>query len=239
MTADMKDQGARRLALRSGLVVLGVFAVGATAAGCGGGGGSACPAGAISVSWAISDGSGGALSCAQAGATDVIVIVDGTSGRIACSALGTTSPPLAAGGHTVSAELVDGAGNVLDMVGPMNVSVGCGENVPLQTIPFMVTPPCGPAQLQLSWSLTANGAPVSCAQAGAAEVDAIIDAMEVPFTCPALSGTTPQFAAGAHSVSFELRDSSMNVLSQLPPMTLNFACGEVKNIGSVEFSLTP
>ena len=73
-------------------------------------------------------------------------------------------------------------------------------------------PSCPPAALHTSWSVSANGVPVSCAMAGATEVDFIIDAMEVPFPCTDLVDTSPDFDAGPHSVSLELRDLSQNVL---------------------------
>jgi hypothetical protein len=87
--------------------------------------------------------------------------------------------------------------------------------------------------------VSANGVSVSCAQAGASEVDFIIDSMEAPFACTALSGQSPDFSAGTHSVSLELRDSSQNVLSKLGPMSVRFGCGEVVDLGGVDFSLTP
>jgi hypothetical protein len=98
---------------------------------------------------------------------------------------------------------------------------------------------CAPARLQTSWTVTANGAPVSCAQAGATEVDFIIDSMEVPFPCSDLGDVSPAFAAGSRSVSLELRDGSQNVLSKLGPMPITFGCGETVDLGGVEFSLTP
>jgi hypothetical protein len=181
-----------------------------------------------------------ALSCSQAGAANVALTVDGTTVNFPCGSVSASATGLAAGTHAVSASLLDGAGNVLDMVGPMNVAVGCGQNASTAPIPFVVAPPvCDPAKLQFTWSITANGAPVSCAMAGATEVDAIIDTMEVPFTCSDLGDTTPEFAAGPHSVSLELRDGSQNVLSKLGPMPITFNCGETVNLGGVEFSLTP
>ena len=98
---------------------------------------------------------------------------------------------------------------------------------------------CTTALLQASWTITGNGAPLSCAQAGASEVDIIVDAMEKPFTCEAHSGVTPDFPPGTHSVTLELRDSSQNVLSRLGPMDVSFACGDVVDLGTVEVSLTP
>jgi hypothetical protein len=107
---------------------------------------------------------------------------------------------------------------------------GCGGGSP---------PPCQTAAITLSWFVSANGQAVSCAQAGASEVDVIVDQMEVPLPCSALSGTTPEFDAGTHTITLELRDSAQNVLSRLPAMNFSFQCGELKNLGTVEFSLTP
>ena len=239
MRVITKNQGTRRFGLRAGLMVAGALAMGLTVQGCGGGGGGgSCPPAAISVSWGITAG-GAAISCTQAGAFEVVVSVDGSTVNFPCMDLGGMTPPIAAGTHSVSATLVDTSNHVLDMVGPMTVTVNCNENAVLQPIPFAVTPVCADATLSASWTLTANGAPVSCAQAGATEVDFIIDTMEVPFQCTALQGTTPTFAAGTHSVSFELRDAAMNVLSKLAPMSETFQCGEDRNMGSIEFSLTP
>jgi len=96
---------------------------------------------------------------------------------------------------------------------------------------------CGAAQLQASWSITGGGVPISCAEAGAAEVDLIVDAMEVPVSCDAHAGATPFFAPGTHSVTLELRDSSQNVLSRLGPMTEDFLCDDVIDLGEVVFPL--
>ena len=98
--------------------------------------------------------------------------------------------------------------------------------------------PCNTAALQASWAITGNGVAVSCAQAGASEVDLIIDSMEVNFDCNAHFGSTPDFGPGTHQVTLELRDSSQTVLSRLGPMTESFGCGEVIDLGTVEFSLT-
>jgi hypothetical protein len=96
---------------------------------------------------------------------------------------------------------------------------------------------CGDAQLQASWSITGGGGPISCTQAGASEVDLIVDAMEVPVSCDAHFGATPFFAPGTRTVTLELRDSGQNVLSRLGPMTERFACDDVINLGEVVFPL--
>jgi len=70
-------------------------------------------------------------------------------------------------------------------------------------------------------------------------VDILADSMEAPFSCDAHFGVTPDFPPGTHTVTLELRDSSQNVLSRLGPMNESFACGDVIDLGTVEFSLTP
>jgi hypothetical protein len=70
-----------------------------------------------------------------------------------------------------------GLGGVLGLLALGSVLPGCiVDSSPPQDS-------CGRAQLQASWSITGGGVPISCAEAGAAEVDLIVDAMEVPVSC--------------------------------------------------------
>jgi hypothetical protein len=126
-----------------------------------------------------------------------------------------------------------GLGGVLGLLALGSVLSGC-------LVSDSSPPPastCGDAQLQASWSITGGGAAISCAQAGASEVDLIVDAMEVPVSCDAHFGATPFFAPGTRTVTLELRDSSQNVLSRLGPMTEHFLCNDVIDLGEVVFPL--
>ena len=159
-----------------------------------------------------------------------------------CSALGGSTPTLTGGvSHTVSAQLLDSAGNVLSSVDPTTVGLGCGETDSLPPIDFAIAT-CDASPISANWTLTANGVTVSCAQAGATTVSIMVDdsTMVADFPCSALGGMTPAVTGGTtHSVSLVLTDSAGNVLSQVPATEVAVGCSTVTSLGQVEFSLTP
>jgi hypothetical protein len=196
----------------------------------------------VDSEWSITDASGNALSCAQAGATTVNVYIDGVlADSIPCEA-GFGSTAVFSGTHTAQAKLVASNGAVLSQVDPLNVRVlNCGATA-LPLISFEVSPTCAPGAVKAEWTVEANGASVSCTQAGAAEVDITVDdtTMVASFSCDAHTGTTPTITGGvSHTISVSLLDSGGNVLSQTQSMGQSIPCGTVVDIGNVPLSITP
>jgi hypothetical protein len=98
---------------------------------------------------------------------------------------------------------------------------------------------CGTGAVFATWTITAGGAAVSCAQVGATEVDINVDNMSAPFSCNDHQGTTPEVVGGVtHNVSLSLLDSGGNVLSQTQTMGLLVHCDTVEDIGDVELSVS-
>jgi hypothetical protein len=99
-------------------------------------------------------------------------------------------------------------------------------------------PVCGPGTITVGWFVTANNTSISCAQAGATEVDIIVDGtMTAPFNCNDHVATTPGLSAGNHSVAIDLLDSGGNPLSQAPAVTVQ-VCNANTDLGNIELSLT-
>jgi hypothetical protein len=227
--------GARRMRA-AGLVLAAAALGGAALSGCGGG----CPAPTLRATWTISDSSGAPLTCAAAGASTVQFIANGASYQAQCGPGSALIPLPSAGTYNIQANLLDSGGAVIAQLSPISLAIhSCGTT----TLPAadFVLPACGPGAVHASWTITANGSPISCAQAGAAEVDITVDStMVAPFTCTALSGTTPAIDGGiTHNISLSLLDSSGNVLSQTQTMSLPVRCDTTEDIGNVELSLTP
>jgi hypothetical protein len=101
-------------------------------------------------------------------------------------------------------------------------------------------PVCGAGTITVGWFVTANNTSISCAQAGASEVDIIVDGMTAPFDCNGHVGTTPAVSGGAnHNVSLVLLDGAGNNLSQTPQNSVFVPCSTDVDLGNIELSLTP
>ncbi len=100
---------------------------------------------------------------------------------------------------------------------------------------------CGDSTITVGWFVTGNGSSLSCAQAGATEVDIRVDTdlMVQQFDCNAHVGTTPTFAGGVnHNVSVALLDSAGNLLSVTPERSVFVPCDTNTDLGNIELSLT-
>jgi hypothetical protein len=97
---------------------------------------------------------------------------------------------------------------------------------------------CASGSITAEWTVTSNGAAISCTQAGATEVDINVNNMSVTFACDDHVDTTPAVVGGVtHQVSLGLFDSSGNTLSQTQTMGLFVPCGTDVDIGNVLLSI--
>jgi hypothetical protein len=201
--------------------------VAAAVGGCGGGG--SCAAGSLAATWTLPTG-----TCAGAGATEVDIYVDGAATRFTCDD-GGGFIPVAGGRHTVSATLVDAGGNILDSTSGIAVTVPCGGTYTLPTIDFA----CASGAVDLAWTISANGGALTCAQAGAAEVDIVIDGTTSAVNCSDMEDMLSVPGGVNHTVSATLRDSGGNELSSVTPMTVFVPCATTYTFPVIDFSLTP
>jgi hypothetical protein len=103
---------------------------------------------------------------------------------------------------------------------------------------------CGDGNITVEWVITAGGPQFtkSCAQVGATTVSMLVDdtTMIVDFDCSTFAGTTPAIQGGVtHTITMSLSDDAGNTLSALKPTPVFVPCDSIKDVGTVEFSLTP
>jgi hypothetical protein len=98
---------------------------------------------------------------------------------------------------------------------------------------------CAPTDLQLSWDLSQNGAPVECLDGDVVTV--VVDdsaATTADFPCSDHADVTMGVEGGVtHNISFTLTDAGGHVLSQTDDMGLSVGCGGVTVAPNVEFDL--
>jgi hypothetical protein len=210
------------------IAVAAAALVAAAVGGCGSGG--SCGAGAIAASWTVPTG-----TCAGAGATEVDIYVDGVATQFTCDDLGGTIPASGGHSHTVSAKLFDAGGNSLDSTTSISVTVPCSATATLPVIDFA----CASGAVDVAWTVSASGATVSCEQAGATEVDIVVDGSTTAVNCTDMEDTFSVPGGVNHTVSATLRDSSGNELSSVSPMTVFVSCNMTYTFPPIDFSLTP
>jgi hypothetical protein len=87
---------------------------------------------------------------------------------------------------------------------------------------------CDPPQVDVTWAIDkqSTGAPLTCAQAGAAGVELTIDGVPYDFDCEAYEGLTTALQPGNHTVDLALFSVNNDLLSQTPQMPITVhSCG--------------
>jgi hypothetical protein len=98
---------------------------------------------------------------------------------------------------------------------------------------------CAPGAVDVAWSVSANGAVISCAQAGASEVDIYVDGTTFQFNCNDHEDVISVAGGVNHTVSATLFDSSGNNLSSVSSMTVFVPCNTTYAFPAIDFSITP
>jgi hypothetical protein len=155
----------------------------------------------------------------------------------ACAAGEGISPPVTCGiTHQVTLTLVDSTNAPISAVETMSVFVPCAGVATLPHTVFEVGGGAAAGKIKLTWSLTQNGAPVSCAAGDEVDVRVDTDAMTVTFPCSDGTGTTPDLTCGEnHNVSLMLFDHNGTQLSATSAMTIFVPCGATQNAPAVVF----
>jgi hypothetical protein len=117
---------------------------------------------------------------------------------------------------------------VLGLVGVMSAAAflqACGGGTPS-------------GRIRATWSLTENGASVSCRAGDEVDVRVDTDAMTIPFACSDGVGITPEVSCGvSHVVSLSLYDADGNLLSSTGTMNVLVPCGVIQDTPPVVFEV--
>jgi hypothetical protein len=98
---------------------------------------------------------------------------------------------------------------------------------------------CASSAVDVKWGVSANGGALSCAQAGATEVDIYVDGSTFQFNCNDYEDVIAVAGGVNHTVSAALFDSSGATLSSVTSMTVFVPCGATYVFPTIDFSLTP
>jgi hypothetical protein len=214
-----------------------------------GGGTLTCAAGTSSdfkVAWTIDDANGGPSSCAGVNALemdldllDLDTNVD-SHGIFACTDMGGTSCALPPGPYSFAMRLRDGTGKLIsELVSTDTVHIVSGQTTDLGTIPFWSSQgSTGPGQgLGASWTISRQGATVTCDQAGAATLEIDVGDQKFPLTCSDGKGITPPVTPGIYPVTFRLLDAQGNALSVTQTMSVAVPAGKLVDLGTIPFDV--
>jgi len=197
------------------------------------------------VAWTIQDASGNPSSCdGVAGAEmDLDVVNLDTNvqyhGVYACSDMQASSCSVPPGSYSVTMRLRDGKSNVISLTPPDTFTVTAGQTTDLGSIPFSASQGLtGPGQgLGLSWTISRQGASITCDQAGAATLEIDVGDQKFPFTCSDGSATSPPVAPGTYPVTLRLLDAQGTALSVTQTMPVAIPAGKLVALGSVPFEV--
>ena len=184
--------------------------------------------GTLTTTWTIASGSDPA-QCNVHGASSVALQVKDSSGNIyqsvtaPCTAFSNTFSNVPPANYTVTAQMVDAAGNTAsNFVGPIGVSVNSGsttvQNIDFPTSAFANAATTG--TLAVNWTIESDSIATECTKFGAVNIsiqlsDTTGNLVGTPHTspCNAFTMTLSGIATGTYGISSTLVDASGQAIS--------------------------